>query len=57
MEQMDYTSFDKAIEELEQQAKVLHENSLNIQRLADKMERDADDYFNKLYGYMTVNNN
>lgn len=57
MENIDYTEFDKALGELEQQAKVLHENSLNIQRLADKMEKDADDYFNKLYGYMAVNNN
>lgn len=57
MENIDYTELDKALEELEQQAKVLHENSLKIQELADKMEKDADDYFNKLYGYMAVNNN
>lgn len=57
MENIDYAEFDKALGGLEQQAKVLHENSLNIQRLADKMEKDADDYFNKLYGYMAVNNN
>ena len=57
MENINFENFDKAIDELVEQAKMLRLHNLEIQEMIRKMEEADDEYFNKLYGYMAVNNN